>query len=278
MKPSMWMPLWIGDYLRDTLGLDRAEHGSYLLFIMAYWANGGPIKDDDRLVKNIVRCPDHEWSRTRGWLLDYFTIENGYWRHKRIDAELKAAKDRAEAQRRRTQAATEARLGNVTSDVTSNVTKNVTFTSSPSPSPSSVQPPSQPSSRRKEGEAHPSLQDVKTRASMTGMPEADAVAFWNHFESTGWIDKNGNPIVRWQAKMDNWKASSRATAYQPKTGMAGAILAEKELKRIEARIASISEAAPTTTAGKFYNEAQRKEMKELRERRKELLKQLGFKA
>ena len=142
----MWMPLWIGDYLRDTLGLDRAEHGSYLLFIMAYWANGGPIKDDDRLVKNIVRCPDHEWSRTRGWLLDYFTIENGYWRHKRIDAELKAAKDRAEAQRRRTQAATEARLGNVTSDVTSNVTKDVTshvtFTSSPSPSPSYTQPQS----------------------------------------------------------------------------------------------------------------------------------------
>lgn len=66
---------------------------------------------------------------------------------------------------------------------------------------------------RKEG-GNPSLEDVKTRASMTGMPESDAVAFWNHFESSGWIDKHGHPILNWKAKMDNWKVEARAAPFE----------------------------------------------------------------
>lgn len=49
---------------------------------------------------------------------------------------------------------------------------------------------------------------------MTGMLEEDAVAFWNHFESSGWIDKHGHPILHWQPKMDNWKVQARAASME----------------------------------------------------------------
>jgi len=61
MKQDMWMPLWTGDYLKDTMGLSRAEHGSYMFLIMAYWNRGGPLPDDDAELQIIARCPDHEW-------------------------------------------------------------------------------------------------------------------------------------------------------------------------------------------------------------------------
>jgi len=60
----------------------------------------------------------------------------------------------------------------------------------------------------------PTLDQVKTRAQFIGMPESDAVAFWNHFESTGWIDKNGHQIVRWESKQDNWKVTARVQQFE----------------------------------------------------------------
>jgi hypothetical protein len=47
---------------------------------------------------------------------------------------------------------------------------------------------------------------------MTGMHPNDAEAFWNHFEASGWIDKNGNRVVRWQNKMATWKTVARSGA------------------------------------------------------------------
>lgn len=142
-KPDSWMPFYIGDYLRDTMGLRREDHGSYLLLMMAYWANGGPLPDDDQALRNICRCPDAEWCRTKGVLSKYFIQEDGVWRHKRIDAELADAKREYQAQCERTKKATEARLEkqkDVTTHVTSDVTTHVTSTQ-PQPQP---QPQVQP--------------------------------------------------------------------------------------------------------------------------------------
>lgn len=95
MKTEPAMPLFIGDYLQDTLGLTRSEHGSYMLLIMAYWTKGGPLQNDDRYLKEVARCPDGEWARTKGIMEQFFDVSNGFWKHKRIDAELQKCRERS---------------------------------------------------------------------------------------------------------------------------------------------------------------------------------------
>jgi uncharacterized protein YdaU (DUF1376 family) len=81
------MPLVIGDYLKDTSRLNAQQHGAYLLIIMDYWVNGPPPDDDAQLAK-IAACDPQEWKRVRAKIARYFRIEDGVWRHKRIEQEL----------------------------------------------------------------------------------------------------------------------------------------------------------------------------------------------
>jgi len=136
MKPDVWMPMYWADFLADTLHLGRAELGSYVLMIGAYWRRGGPLPDDDEALRNICRCQATDWARCKGTLRDLFQVESGEWRHKRIDREIEEATANKLANQARTAAATAARHRNVTDNVTTIVTSGVTFTPSPSPSPS----------------------------------------------------------------------------------------------------------------------------------------------
>lgn len=88
VKTDPVLPLCVGDYLQDTMHLTRAEHGSYLLLIMAYWAKGGPLENNDPALQSISKCPDSEWIRTRKVLEPFFDVSNGVWKHKRIDADI----------------------------------------------------------------------------------------------------------------------------------------------------------------------------------------------
>jgi len=94
-----WMPLYIGDYLRDTTRLTVAEHGAYLLLIMDYWVNGPP-PDDDRELARISRTPLNVWRRyRRGQLIKMFTCEGGTWIHKRVEIERERARQFNEKKR-----------------------------------------------------------------------------------------------------------------------------------------------------------------------------------
>ena len=95
-KTDAWMPLWIGAYLADTQHLERHEHGGYLLLLMAYWRNRGPLLDDDRRLASIAKATVKEWRSLRPTLAQFFTVADGCWRHKRVESELKASTDRAE--------------------------------------------------------------------------------------------------------------------------------------------------------------------------------------
>jgi uncharacterized protein YdaU (DUF1376 family) len=90
-RPDTWMPLYIGDYLADTMHLSHAQHGIYLLLIMAYWRNGGPLPDDAGQLSAIARCSAQEWRKNIHVTSRFFHIEGGLWSHKRIDAELDGA-------------------------------------------------------------------------------------------------------------------------------------------------------------------------------------------
>ena len=95
-KTDIWMPLYIGDYLSDTQHLTRDEHGGYLLLLMAYWRNGAPLQDDDKRLAAICRASRDEWAELRPVLAEFFSIEDGLWKHKRVDQEIDAAASKAE--------------------------------------------------------------------------------------------------------------------------------------------------------------------------------------
>ena len=88
MSVKTWMPIYWGDYLRDTAHLSASEHGAYLLMIGHYWTTAKPLPDHDEQLRRIARMEKAEWKRARLVLEGFFTISDGVWRHSRIDAEL----------------------------------------------------------------------------------------------------------------------------------------------------------------------------------------------
>lgn len=127
-SPDTWMPLFIGDYLSDTMHLSAEEHGAYLLLIMYYWKNGGPIKNDKKTLKKIAKISSKKLEN----IMHYFDEKNdGFLHHKRVDAEIEKALKRQEKQRKRTEKATAARWSkkdSVTDTVTDTVTDMLTDT------------------------------------------------------------------------------------------------------------------------------------------------------
>jgi len=90
MKADIWMPLYIADYLADTMRLSTEQHGAYLLLLMDYWRSG-PLPDNDQVLASIARLSIDRWKETRGLLVGFFSVSDGFWIHKRADAEIAKA-------------------------------------------------------------------------------------------------------------------------------------------------------------------------------------------
>lgn len=98
-RPDTWMPLYWGDYFKDTNHLSTAEHGAYLLLIGHYWSSGKALPDDDTKLAQITRQSMGEWRKMRATLEDFFIVERGKWNHPRVEEELTKAFDFLEKQR-----------------------------------------------------------------------------------------------------------------------------------------------------------------------------------
>lgn len=138
-KADVWMPLFIGDYLADTGRLTTEQHGAYFLLIMDYWRNGPP-PDDECTLAQITRLSPDAWSIAQAKLKQFFSIEDGSWHHKRIDAELAAAKVNKGKAQAKAKAAAEARWSKAPNHAPSNApsTPQAMHEECPSPSPSSL--------------------------------------------------------------------------------------------------------------------------------------------
>jgi uncharacterized protein YdaU (DUF1376 family) len=216
LKADIWMPLYIGDYLADTIGLTHAQHGAYLLALMAYWRKHGPLSDSE--AKGVMG--EHADSLAR-----FFTFNGGHWHHKRVERELKLADEmkeqRAEAGRRgmasrwgkRDNGAITELLQTDNKPITGGITKH---NPSPSPSPSPSKPPSPPPSISPAALPRftkPSLEEVKLAASKTGLPDVEAEKFWHFYESKGWLVGKA-PMKSWSAAMGGWAARWRQNGSQ----------------------------------------------------------------
>lgn len=93
-RPDSFMPMFWGDYLKDTGHLTPAEHGAYLLLIAHYWTTGKPLPGSDDQLRRIARMDAAEWAAARPTLAGFFLDVAGQWTHKRIVAELEKAAER----------------------------------------------------------------------------------------------------------------------------------------------------------------------------------------
>ncbi|MDR3534004.1 MAG: DUF1376 domain-containing protein [Rhodopila sp.] len=99
-RADAWMPLYIADYLADTMRLTTEEHGAYLLLLMEYWRQG-PLPDDDRELSSITKVDRKTWDKTVGPAVKrYFQKqEDGMLHQKRIDAERTKASEISQKRR-----------------------------------------------------------------------------------------------------------------------------------------------------------------------------------
>lgn len=90
-KVDIWMPVFIGDYLGDTIELSAEEHGAYLLLLMHYWLKKGEIGDDITRLSRVCKVDEKTCSFILGY---YFTHDEGNYRNKRADIEMENAETR----------------------------------------------------------------------------------------------------------------------------------------------------------------------------------------
>lgn len=287
-RASHHLPFYGNDFFQALEGYPDTLIVSYLRALWHYWhhfhCEGLP--DDDEYLLRVCRCEKATWARTKGVLFDndrFFKLESGKWHQTRCRCEH----DRAlEIYSAKVSALTKARSKNPNnSTITS--TMHSTAHSAILPTLNEHKPEPEPEpvlEGRKEG-GHPSLEEVKAAASRSGMLERDAIAFWNHFESSGWIDKNRNPIIKWGPKMANWRASAAAApleanhrASESVSTASNVILWQTELKRVEQKISDIRANATRMAMGIEFTEVEVFNLKSLRERVTELKGKLGFQA
>jgi uncharacterized protein YdaU (DUF1376 family) len=83
-----FMPMYVGDILRNTLHLRAENFGAYHYLIYHYWEHG-KLPQSDRELAQIAHLPPHRWKTHKATLQAFFSET---WTHDRIDAErVKAA-------------------------------------------------------------------------------------------------------------------------------------------------------------------------------------------
>jgi uncharacterized protein YdaU (DUF1376 family) len=111
MSENIWMPIYIGDYLGDTMHLTTEQHGAYLLLIMHYWRSG-PIKANEATIMAITRLDAQAYARGINDVLNFFTMKDGCYRHKRVEAEKRKANENQKTNAERAKKAAQARWKN----------------------------------------------------------------------------------------------------------------------------------------------------------------------
>jgi uncharacterized protein YdaU (DUF1376 family) len=86
VKTDIWMPVFIGDYLADTMHLTTEQHGAYLLLLFHLWRRGS-LRDDDAVLAKISGLGENAWNLHRPALAEFFKIHDGLWQHGRVEKE-----------------------------------------------------------------------------------------------------------------------------------------------------------------------------------------------
>ncbi len=225
MSKAPYMPLWVSDFLGDTLDLDAKEVGAYMLLLMAMWQRGGTLPDDEKKLRRVARV-GRDWPRVWGNLRHYFTSENGTISNPRLSVELQKVDTK-----RRVNARSGARGGAAKALKNKElVLANATV--------SLKQPYPYPEEREKE---IPDGISKKKRRRGTRLPEdwvlpepwaawalgegfaPEVVRFETEKFRDYWVSKTGQGSTKldWQATWRNWMRNSKGAFHGKPTGKPG---------------------------------------------------------
>ncbi len=90
-----YMPFFVGDYFQDTYTLSTLEHGTYLLLLLTYWKNQGPLPNDDKRLAEVTRMTVARWKGVRPKMEEFFNVSDDFWSHGRVDRELDIARSKS---------------------------------------------------------------------------------------------------------------------------------------------------------------------------------------
>lgn len=86
MSALPYMPLFVGDYISETMHLGMEEHGCYLMLLMLMWKTGGSLPDDDRMIAHMLRVHTNKWMSLKPRVLSFFEMRDGSICHSRLTA------------------------------------------------------------------------------------------------------------------------------------------------------------------------------------------------
>lgn len=223
-----WMPLYPGDYLRDTMGLTTEQHGAYLLLIMAYWSNGGPLPDDDQYLASVTRLTMDRWMAYRPVMQTFFqpepiaiAIANGIanhiangiakqqWRHGRIDAELARTSKIRQIRSEIGKKGVEKRWkdsNSYTNSYSKRHSKTILSTTTTTDN-------KRESNAREAGNDSlaeiPSIEEVIQCGDMQNIPKETCEEFWKHYQGNNlWLNQFDR-LIDWRIKLTSWATRAR---------------------------------------------------------------------
>lgn len=86
-----YLPLYVGDYLKDTGHLSTEQHGAYFLLLMRIWSAGGSMPDDEARLARLAGVSVKKWRPIWAVLSEFFDMADGRITHRRITLELQKA-------------------------------------------------------------------------------------------------------------------------------------------------------------------------------------------
>lgn len=274
-NPDSYMPYFGAKFESAVKGYPIHVKWSYLASLWHYWSHTHctGIPNNDAYLKRISDCENDHWEEVKQALFSengLFSLEeDGKW-HQQFCSELYA-----EATFRYKSVIEKSKKGNaVRWGIPEGVLEGV-------PKSSHIKLKINVPDNKQTKVGLPTLEEVKAYASMQNIQEADAEKFWHHFESTGWIDKNGHAVVRWQSKLIGWRTQAQTVELSGNsnghgTGSVKLIVYSKELDRVNEAIRKIVDGASRDAFGTaMYDPLQKDKLMKLKSRRKELQGILG---
>jgi uncharacterized protein YdaU (DUF1376 family) len=87
MSELPYMPLFVSDFISDTLGLGSAETGAYLMLLMVAWRAGGSLPDDDTELAKYARASPRQWVKLKPKVMRFWHLQEGLWVNNRLTKE-----------------------------------------------------------------------------------------------------------------------------------------------------------------------------------------------